>query len=220
MPTTHDQAVAPRAAMKAPRYFEVFGDALVETIFLRNAVVLLGGISLVLCVGLVRLSFRPPLVIRVDNIGDPVAFTNTPIQNSVTAPEVRNFADHFTRYLLGWDLYTVDHDVDRALAMMTERAAQKMVHTLDAMGASTFTKGQSVRTSIELAEIVVDKETPDMVRVKLRGTRTYASYSDKELKKETTFEDTFIARKVARSAKTPWGLLVDDWQESIFKSTP
>ena len=203
-----------------PRYFEVFGDSLAETLFLRNAVLILGGLCLALSVGLVRLAQRPPLVVRVDDLGDPVVFANTPAQSAVTGPEVRNFAEHFTRYLLGWDLYTLDHDVDRALGMMTTGAAGKMIHTLDGMGASSFTKQQSVRTSIQLAEIVVEKDTPEMVRVKLRGTRSYASYSDKDFKKETTFEDTFIARKVARGTKTPWGLLVDDWQESVFKSTP
>ena len=202
------------------RFFEVFGDALTENIFLRNLVIILAGSCILLTIAVVRLANTPPLVIRVDNIGEPLAFTNIKVQNAVTGPEVRNFAEHFTRYLLAWDLYTQTRDIDTAFRMMTPTAAQKMYQTLNAMNAESFAKEHSLRTTIQIAEIEVEKDTPEIVRVKVRGTRAYSSYSDKDFKKETTFEDTFVARKVDRSLKTPWGLLVDDWQESIFKETP
>jgi type IV secretory pathway TrbF-like protein len=202
------------------RFFEVFGDALTENLFLRNLVVVLGGSCILLCVAVARLAGKPPLVIRVDNIGEPMAFANVKVQNAVTGPEVRNFAEHFTRYLLAWDLYTQAHDIDTAFRMMTPTAAQRMFQKLNAMNAEPFAKDHAVRTTIQIVEIDVEKDTPEIVRVKLRGTRTYSSYTDKDFKKETTFEDTFVARKVDRSLKTPWGLLVDDWQESIFKETP
>lgn len=201
------------------RFFEVFGDALTETIFLRNFVIVLGGAVLVLTITIMRLASKPPLVIRVDNIGDPLIFTNVKTQNSVSGPEVRNFAEHFTKYLLGWDIYTLTREVDTALRMMTPLAAQKMVQRLDSMKAEPFAKEHSVRTAIQIAQIEVEKDTPEIVRVKIRGTRTYSSYNDRDFKKEVTFEDTFVAQKVDRQ-KSPWGLLVDDWQESIFRETP
>jgi type IV secretory pathway TrbF-like protein len=220
--TTTPVATSPSSSegLSGRRFFEVFGDALTENLFLRNLVIVLGGSCILLCVVVARLAGKPPLVIRVDNIGEPVAFTNMKVQNAVTGPEVRNFAEHFTRYLLAWDLYTQARDIDMAFRMMTPTAAQKMYQKLNAMKAEPFAKEHSVRTTIQIAEISVEKDTPDIVRVKLRGTRTYYSYTDKDFKKETTFEDTFVARKVDRSLTTPWGLLVDDWQESIFKETP
>ena len=202
------------------RFFEVFGDALTENLFLRNLSIVLVGSCILLCVAVARLAGRPPLVIRVDDIGEPLSFTNVKVQNAVTGPEVRNFAEHFTRYLLAWDLYTQSRDIDTAFRMMTPAAAQNVYQKLNAMKAEPFAKEHAVRTTIQIAEIDVEKDTPEIVRVKLRGTRTYSSYTDKDFKKETTFEDTFVARKVDRSLKTPWGLLVDDWQESIFKETP
>lgn len=202
------------------RFFEVFGDALTENVFLRNLAVVLGGACILLAIAVVRLADKPPLVIRVDNIGDPMSFTNVKVQNAVTGPEVRNFAEHFTRYLLAWDLYTQTRDIDTAFRMMTPAAAQRMYRKLNAMNAEPFAKEHALRTTLQIAEISVVKDTPDIVRVKVRGTRTYSSYTDKSFTKETTFEDTFVARKVDRTLKTPWGLLVDDWQESIFKDTP
>ena len=220
MATATSLKASPNPEFAGRRFFEVFGDALTENIFLRNLVIVLGGSCMLLTIAVVRLASTPPLVIRVDNVGEPVAFTNIKVQNAVTGPEVRNFAEHFTRYLLAWDLYTQTRDIDTAFRMMTPTAAQTMYQTLNAMKAEPFTKEHSLRTTIQIAEIEDEKDTPEIVRVKVRGTRTGSSYTDKEFKKETTFEDTFVARKVDRSLKTPWGLLVDDWQESIFKETP
>ena len=214
-----DAPPAKPEGLSGRRYFEVFGDSLTENVFLRNFTLALVAACLLLTIAVVRLADKPPLVIRVDNIGDPLTFTNVKVQNAVTAPEVRNFAEHFTRDLLAWDLYTQTRDIDAALRMMTPTAAQKMIPKLDAMKAEPFVKEHSARTSIQIAEISVEKDTPEIVRVKLRGTRTYSSYTDKDFKKETTFEDAFVARKVDRST-SPWGLLVDDWQESIFRETP
>jgi hypothetical protein len=203
----------------ARRFFEVFGDAVSENIFLRNLAVALTGACIIQTFGVLKLTSRPPMVIRVDNIGEPVAYDNVRVQNAVTGPEVRNFAEHFTRYLLGWDCYSLTDDVNRALHMMTLPAAQKMIAKLDGMKAEPWTKDNSVRTSVKITQIEVEKDAPAAVRVKVRGTRTYASYNNKDFHQETTFEDTFVAQKVDRSLKTPWGLLVEEWQESIFKET-
>ena len=214
-------AVRKSACLQAParRFYEVFGDSLSENLFLRNLTIVLVGACIIEAIGLLRLSSKPPMVIRVDNIGEPVAYDNVRVQNAVTGPEVRNFAEHFTRYLLGWDFYSLTDDVNRALHMMTQPAALKMISRLDGMKAEPFTKGNNLRTTVNISQIAVEKDAPAMVRVKVRGTRVYVSYTNPNFHQETTFEDTFVAQKVDRSLKTPWGLLVDDWQESIFKET-
>lgn len=203
----------------ARRFYEVFGDCLSENLFLRNLTVVLVGACIIETIGMLRFSSKPPMVIRVDNIGEPVAYDNVRVQNAVTGPEVRNFAEHFTRYLLAWDFYSLTDDVNHALHMMTLPAAQKMISHLDGMKAEPYTKANTLRTTVSISQIVVEKDTPAIVRVKVRGTRVYISYNNPNFHQETTFEDTFVAQKVDRSPKTPWGLLVDDWQESIYKET-
>ncbi|OGR97781.1 MAG: hypothetical protein A2V88_09225 [Elusimicrobia bacterium RBG_16_66_12] len=220
MPETPPVAQQQPEGLKGRAFFEVFGDSLSENVFLRNFVVVLGGLCLALTLAVLRIANKPPVVIRVDNIGDPIVFQNVKVENAVTAPEIRNFTEHFTRYLLGWDLYTLTRDVDTALRMMTLPAAQKMIERLNGMKAEPFTKENNLRAVVQIAEISIEKDTPEIVRVKVRGTRTYTSYINKDFKKEIVFEDTFTARKVNRDATTPWGLLVDDWQESIFRETP
>jgi hypothetical protein len=212
----------PAAAARAPerRYFEVFGDSLAENVFLRNLVIVLAGACIVLTIATLRLANKPPLVIRVDRLSAPAVFTDARQESVVTAPEVRNFAEHFTRDLLAWDAYTIDDDINRALAMMTPEAAIKMKQRLDGMSAAQRTRENTLRTKIVITEIVVEKDAPRSVRVKVRGTRIAESYDKKDYRKETIFEDTLVGRKVDRSFKTPWGLLVEDWNESIYKETP
>jgi len=202
------------------KYFEVFGDALAETIFLRNLTIALAGACLTLAIALARVAQRPPLVIRVDQLHAPAAIADVEQQAGVTGPEVSNFATHFTRDALGWDLYSLDDDINRALAMMTPDAAVRMKQRLDGLRVAQLVKDHSLRTKVVIAEISVEKDTPHVVRVKVRGTRIAQSYDDKQYRKETIFEDTLVAQKVPRTQAAPWGLLVADWSENIYKETP
>jgi len=205
---------------KEPRYFEVFGDALTENLFLRNAVIILAGCCIILTLTIGRLAQKPPLVIRVDQLTETKAFSDVAHESSVTGPEVRNFVEHFTRYLLAWDLYTLDDDINRALAMMTPEAAGKMKNKLDGWAVTQKVKADSLRTKVVITEISIQKDSPHNVAVKVRGSRIAESYDKKEYRKETVFEDTLILKKISRSLQTPWGLLVEDWSESIYKETP
>ncbi len=205
---------------KPRKYYEVFGDALAETIFLRNLTVVLAGACLTLTIALVRVAQKPPLIVRVDSLRAPVAVTDLEQQAAVTGPEVSNFASHFTRDLLGWDLYSLDDDLNRALGMMTQDGAVRMKQRLDGLHVAQQVKDHSLRTRVAISEITVEKDTPHVVRVKVRGTRLAESYDDKQYRKETIFEDTIVAQKVARTRSQPWGLLVADWSENIYKETP
>lgn len=216
-------AAGPASAASAKperKFFEVFGDALTENLFLRNLAIVLAGSCIALTVALVRLAQKPPLVIRVDRLSEPAAFTDVVHESHVTGPEVRNFVEHFTRYLLAWDLYTLDDDIDRALGMMTPEAAGKMKNRLDGMSVTPKVKADALRTKVVISEISVEKDSPRAVTVKVRGARTSESYEKADLRRETVFEDTLILRKTARSLETPWGLLVEDWSESIYKEIP
>jgi hypothetical protein len=215
-------AAAPKgkssAESKLPKWFEVFGSAVAEVHFLRNLAVGLGGMILILLISVVRLANKPPLVIRVEDLREPVAVKDLQSDSEATAPEVRNFVDHFTRYLLSWDLYTLGDDLDRAMTMMTPAAGGKMKQYLNGIQVGRQTREDALRTKVIIQEISVDKDSPHVVRVKVRGSRIAQSYEKKELHRETIFEDTVVVRKVDRSQTTPWGLLVEDWQESIFKT--
>lgn len=211
---------APARAARAPKYFEVFGDAVAEILFLRNLAIVLAGFCLVLTIALVRAGSKPPLVVRVDRLSEPVAFPGLGDGSAVTGPEVRNFTEHFTRSLFGWDLYTLDDDINRALAMMTPEAAARMKRYLDGLNVTQKVKTDSLKTKVVVTEIAVEKDTPHAVRIKVRGSRVSTSYENKDLRRETIFEDTLVARKVERTLTTPWGLLVQDWSENTFRETP
>ena len=216
-------AMTTQAKPPAPgerRYFEVFGDVVAEALFLRNLSILLAALCLILSIGLIRLSHKPPLVVRVDRLSEPAAFAGLGVDAAVTGPEVRNFAEHFTRDLLGWDLYTLDDDINRALGMMTPEAAARMKRRLDGLNVTQKVQADSLRTKVIVAEISVEKDTPHAVRVKVRGSRVASSYDKQDLHRETLFEDTLVARKVERTLLSPWGLLIEEWSENVFRETP
>lgn len=199
------------------KYFEVFGDTVTENLFLRNLVVLLLGLCIFLAIVAARTLNKPPLVIRVDQLGEAAAFSGVKQLTQVTGPEVRNFTEYFVKYLTAWDFYTYDDDLNKALGMATDNAKVRLKEYLDGIHVVDQIKANTLRTKLKISEIVVEKDTPQVVRVSVRGTREASSYENAEYKKETVFENTIIMQKVSRSIKTPWGLLVDDWTEKIFK---
>lgn len=211
---------APQSSMPERRFFEVFGDTIMENQFLRNLTIVLAGACLILTFALQRAINKPTLVIRVDNASEPAVIRNAAQEAAVTAPEVRNFTEHFTRNLLAWDLYSLDEDIDRALAMMTPDAAVKMKNRLDGLNVTAKVKENSLRTKVLITEISVEKDSRKAIAVKVRGSRLAESYLKTDYRKETVFEDFLVLSKVQRSLETPWGLLVEDWRESIFKETP
>lgn len=199
------------------KFFEVFGDSVAENEFLRNLVVILTGCCLCLVLAVLFVERRPPLVIRVDNLGEPVFFTDAAANNAATPPEIKNFAKFYTQYLLGWDAYTFADDEKHVVEMSTPHAVQEINDALTAMHSRDYITTNKVRTQISLTDVIIDKDTPAAVRIIVRGTRTLHSYADPAFDRDISFEDTIIALKVARSQTTPWGLLVDDWSEKIFK---
>lgn len=201
-----------------PKFFETFGDTVRELVFLRNLSIGLSGAVIVLVIAILKLANKPPVVIRVDDLYRPAAIKDLASNVSVTAPEVRNFAQDFTRDLLGWDLYTLEDDIPRALGMMTPEAAGKMAQYLHNLNVKAQVQQGALRTKVVVQDISVEKDSEHAVRIKVRGSRVAQSYQNKDFHREIVFEDTVVLRKVDRSEATPWGLLVEDWSEAIFKT--
>lgn len=212
-------AASAKSKPSVPKFIDVFGDTVREVNFLRNLSIALIGVSMILVIAVVKLVDKAPLVIRVDALRSPMAVSDIDANSAVTAPEVRNFAEHFTRDLLGWDLYTLQDDVERALAMMTPEARRKMEQYLHSVNVRAQVQDDSLRTKVVVEEISVEKDTPHAVRLKVRGSRSAESYQKKEFRRETIFEDTIVAKKTERSLATPWGLLVEEWSENVFKQS-
>jgi len=207
------------SGVQAPRkYFEVFGDTLAELRFFKTLTICLTALAIYLTVVVANLAKRPPLVIRVDEVGRAEAVKDYRAAAGVSAPEISNFTQHFLQYFTAWNAYTFDEDFERAFRMMTRECQQKMNDYLASNRIPDQIKNGQLKVKLNITEIAVEKDTPEFVSLKVRGNRLVESYRPDEPAREVVFEDRLMLSKVRRTESAPWGLLVNEWAESLFKN--
>ena len=70
------------------RYYEVFGDIEAQTEFLKLVSLVLLGLLFLALFGAFVLAKRPPVVIRVDEVGKAEAITDLASHNAPSEPEI------------------------------------------------------------------------------------------------------------------------------------
>jgi type IV secretory pathway TrbF-like protein len=200
------------------KYFEVFGDSLNQIEFFKTLTLLLAGLCFFLLLTLKTTFKKPPLVIRVDQLGETQALRNVKSQSAVSAPEISNFTSYFLQYCTAWNYYTYETDLDRALQMSTQEYQQKLKDLIQNEQITQRIQKDQLKIKLTISEIIVENDTPKFTKVKVKGFREIRSYQNAGLVQEIIFESSLILKKVERTTKTPWGLLADNWSESLYKS--
>ena len=210
------------------KYYEIWGDNLSLIHLLRWVVILLAFVAIGLILLLRLEKNRLPIVVKVDSLGKPEIITDWRSENAVSLPEVMNFTQTFMENYTAWNYYTWDENFKKAFKMMTI----KYQHVADAELAKNqvdveIQKSQ-YKTKVFISETYTDMvDSKDTIRFKIRGYRTYGSYLNKDFKKDVIFGAEFVLKKVPRGQKdvnkqnadevSPWGLLVDYYNETIYK---
>ena len=202
---------------KKRKYFEVFGDSLNELTFLRKITLFLIMIVIFQTVIIVRSINKNPLVIRVDALGNANAYKDVDFTQTISPAEVSNFTQYFLQYFTAHNFYTYDEDFTRAFKMMTPNAQRKLNNELTKNQTVDKIKKFQLKTKLIISEINIEKDSPEYINLRVRGTRDIQSYENLDLYKEEIFEDKIVLKKITRSEKTPWGLLVDNFNEELFK---
>jgi len=200
------------------KYFEIWGDSLKELDFFKTLTIALVGLCIFLTVVTVRALKKMPLVIRVDQLGHATAVENVKSNQVVSEIEIFNFAQHFLQNFIAWNVYTCDDDFEKAFKMMSLECQDKMNTYLTSNNIPTQIKEGKLKIKLNITEMIVEKDSPQFVVLKIKGNREVKSYDDQAMNKTVIFEDTLTLKRLPRSTKTPWGLLVDNWSESIYKS--
>jgi len=202
---------------KPRKYFEVFGDAINQLNLFKTLTVGL----LMLCIFLViivRKSInKMPLVIRVDLLGNAETAKYNKSILAVSPAEISNFTQYFTQYFSAHNFYTYDEDFTKAFKMMTEDCQRKLNDYLTIKNVMNNIKSNQEKTKLTITEIRTVKDSPEYVNLKVKGNREIRSYQNADFYREEIFEAELSIKKVDRSEKTPWGLLVDSWSESLYK---
>lgn len=209
-------AEAPSRPLSEPAYYEVWGGLESANRALWTALWLAVTVAL-LCLLLVRIMIStPPVVIRVDAAGNAV-LADTGRQPPVSEAEVKNFLTLFERFFTELNVYTYPTDLRQAGTMMTPDFQRKADDMLKRDGTIEKLKGDEGRTTLTITEIGIASDTPQIIECHVKGYRELGSYKADQPSGESVFDDDIILRKVPRSEQTPYGLLVQDFNESLFK---
>lgn len=172
----------------------------------------------ILCLILLRAAvLRPPIVIRVTDAGQAQVVLDPSRQPPVGAAEVRNFVSFFERFFTGLNAYTFDADLKLAFSMMTPSFQTKANEMLKRDGTVDQVRSNQERITVTLTDFKVLRDTADVLECRVLGNRQIGSYKPDAVAGEVAFEDDIVLRKVPRSETSPYGLLVQDYHESIFK---
>lgn len=208
---------APDLPLGAPAYYEVWGGlesanrALWFALWFATTVAFL---SLILVRTLVR---RPPVVIRVADSGQAEVERDTGRQPPVSEAEVKNFLSLFERFFMGLNAYTYDPDLRLAFSMMTQGFQSKADDMLKREGTLETVKANQSRITVVLTELKVLRDTAEVIECRVMGNRQIGSYKADGTTGEVVFEHNIILRKVPRSEQAPYGILVEDFHESVYK---
>ncbi len=200
-----------------PAYYEVWGG-LESANRALWAALWFAVTAALLALALLRVQLRrPPVVIRVDGDGRAAALGGLESQPPVGEAEVRNFLALFERFYVQLNAYTYDSDLRLAFAMMTPEYQAKADDLLRRGGVVEGLKAGLTKTALVLTELRVTRDAPEAVECQVKGYREVGSYKPGAPTREVVFEHDIVLRKVPRSEAAPYGLLVQDFHESVFK---
>jgi len=202
---------------KQKKYYEAWGDTLNALHLFRTLCIVLVFAVIGLVLLLKQAVVKPPLVVKVSELGQPTIVTNYQSEVSVSPPEVLNFVQTFIDLFTGHNYYTYDENFRKSFKMMTLECQKKMDEYLTTNKIIDQIKQAQYKTKVNISVVDITKDSKEAVFVKLKGYREVLSYLNPEFKKEIFFETDLVLKKVNRQIQTPWGLLVDHYKETIFK---
>jgi len=207
-----------KSSQNGRKYFEVFGDTLNQLNLFKTIAFFLLAVVIFQTIIIKTTLKKPPLVIRVDQLGNAEAFKDVKSLQKITPPEIFNFTQYFLHYFIENNFYTYDDDFTKAFLMMTQNCRQRMNDYLNVNKITDGIKDNQLKTKLNITDIRIVKDSPEYINIKVRGTREVKSYQNADFYKEIVFEDELSLKKVERTEKTPWGLMVDAWNESLYKN--
>jgi type IV secretory pathway TrbF-like protein len=200
-----------------PAYYEVWGGLESANKALWTALWLAVTVAILALVLLRVQSRRPPVVIKVDAGGQSVALTGVDREPPVGEAEVRNFLALFERFFIELNAYTYDADLRLAFTMMSPEFQAKANDMLKRENTVENLKANQTKTTLFLTELKVLRDTPQVFECKVKGYRQMGSYKPDGTSGEVVFEHDVVLLKVPRSQQSPYGILVQDFHESVFK---
>lgn len=170
----------------------------------------------VMAVAFVRASAKPPVVIRVDEIGNAEAISDYATNNAVMDVEVNAFAKDFVKSIVEVNSYTISKDLARALNMMTRQFQEAHRKKLAEGQYVMKIKNAKIQREMEIDRLAITARTPEGYELDVRGILSTSPLGDVNAPKDRggLMGQLYIVN-VPRAALTPYGLLVSNfnWRE-------
>jgi len=209
-------AVSSEVRVSDPPYYEIWGSLESANRALWIALWFAATVALLALI-MVRLQMtRPPVVIRVSDSGQ-VEIKKAGRQPAVSRVEIRHFLALFERFFTELNAYTYESDLKLAFGMMLPSFRAKADAKLKREGVIEGLKTDELRSRVYLTELKVVRDTSERIECRVKGYRRVGSYKADSVAREIVFEHEVILKKVPRSATAPYGVLVEDFHEEIFK---
>jgi hypothetical protein len=205
------------AQPESRKYYEAWGDALENVQFFKRLTMALIFLNILALILLNKSLRRPPVIIRVDDVGKAEPIRDLNADAKLTKPEVLNFTQLFMKYFLERNFYTWKENVAEAEKMMTPRFRGNFLKTGNLGVEARSIEANKLTSKLSFSTIDISRETADYLIVGLKGYRQITSYIDPHFMKETIFEGEMALKKVPRTMETPYGLQVDSYKETEFK---
>jgi hypothetical protein len=199
-------------------YYEVYGDYLVMNQSLKRLCFGMVLANVLLLFILKKAQEKPPLVIRVTEVGQAEPVRNVNASSRLTRPEVLNFARLFMRFYLERNYYTWKENLTEAGLMMTPEFRNWTNKGANLSQEISEIETNKLTSQLKFSDIEITRETKDALLLLLKGWQAITSYEDPRYLKETVFEAELGVKKVPRTMDTPYGLLVDSYKQTDFKN--
>lgn len=174
------------------------------------------GIILIMSVAYVRVAARPPLVIRVDEIGNAQPIADYYANNAVLDVEVNAFAKNFVKSIVEVNSYTITKDLARGLNMMTRQFRDAHRKKLQEGQYIAKIREAKIQREMDIDRLAITARTQEGYELDVRGILSTRPLGDTSSPKDRRglMGQLYIVR-VPRSEYTPYGLLVSNfhWRE-------
>ncbi len=198
------------------RYYEVFGDLEAQNDFLKRVIFILLGFLCFALSGAFMFANRPPVVIRVSEVGKAEPIRDIAVNNAPSELEILYFAKSFTKRYAEYNAYTIARDMAEAMNQMTAKYQRTAQRQLVESGLLARVREAGLDASIEFKEEKLERDTPEYAVASLLGVRNLISYKNPDFHEASLFKAEIILKKYPRTKEIPTGLLVEEYREIIL----
>lgn len=166
-------------------------------------------ISILLTIGLIYVSQKPPLVIRIDKLGQTAVEANYPHESAITTKDdIHNFSNIFLNNYVGLRSDLVLAQMEKALNLMDASFAKVHLEGLKENNTIKIVQASNIRNKVTIQKLIYD-DVGEQIFVSVNARLDTRPLDQINAIPETKYFKADLAlKRYTRSAQVPYGLLL------------